>query len=337
MRNGNEWELAHATACMAGGNVRHLAFDAKEYSVIEGVEYFLDMTDGPGHAASNHYWIKAEHEACEQDGFSVFLGGCMGNATVSWMGNGSAMLALRQGNLVTAMRLLFQGEANPWLTLKRQILKPLLTPGRRYLRRLRASDDFWQSYSGLNVQMARQLDIHGRMRAAGHDITLTPSPLRDNRTLFFEPEPGTSDSCWAEATAWHSVTRLDPTANFALLEYLLRVPDDQFYRKGRSSLLIQRAFQGRMPEPVLQQRKKGLQAADLGHRILRELPAFEECLASFEAEPTVREMLDLPRLHKCLTDLAVKVDPETTGRAGNILVRGMGVGLFLRRLVESGS
>jgi len=59
----------------------------------------------------------------------------------------------------------------------------------------------------------------------------------------------------------------------------------------------------------------------------------QECLASLDAHPVAREFLDLPRLRDCLQDLVVKVDPVTTSKAGTILLRGLGVGLFLRRFV----
>lgn len=334
---GNEWDMAHATATLAGANVRHIPVDAKNYGVIASLEYFLDMHDGPCEGPTNLHWAQAIRETCEREGFAVLLGGGMGNATVSWSGNGSALLALTQGLPLTALRLLFQGEPNLWRLLKRQVLKPLLTPARRLVRRLRAPGHPWQSYSALNVQLGEQLDIEGRMRAAGHDSTFTRSPLSDIRKDFLLPVNGTTASLWSDSNAWHSVTCLDPTANLSLLEFLLRVPDEQFYRKGQTSYLIQRAFRGRMPEPVLAQKRRGLQAADVGHRIIHELPAFQECLRSFESVPYAQEALDLPLLNRCLARIAAKVDPETTDLAMTTFVLGVGVGLFLRRLAESRS
>jgi hypothetical protein len=92
-----------------------------------------------------------------------------------------------------------------------------------------------------------------------------------------------------------------------------------------------------MPEPVLAQKRKGLQAADIGHRIAKELPAFRECLDSLESVPYVQEALDLPLLNSCLARIAAKVDPETTSLALTTFVRGVGVGLFLKRFSESRS
>jgi asparagine synthase (glutamine-hydrolysing) len=335
-RLGNEWEMAHATAVMAGANVQHLPIDAANYGVIQGIEYLLDVHDGPSHAAGNQYWLHAIAEAASRNGAGVMLTGQMGNATVSWTGNGSALLALLQGYPATALRLFLHGEPNPWLTLKRQVLKPLLTPGLRAFRRFKTRRSRpWQEYSALNIHMASELDLDGRMRTAGFDPTFTFSPLEDYRHRFFWPSWSIGTGIWSEMGARHSFSYLDPTCNQSIVEFFLRVPDDQFRHGGQSSFLMKRAFRNRLPVQVLNGQRKGLQGADLGHRILRELPAFRECLNSLDALPEAQAILDMPLLRRCLEDLVAKVDPDTTMRAGVILLRGLGVGLFLRRLADS--
>lgn len=335
LRTGNEWDLAHETATMAGANVTHLPIDAKEYSVIGGIEHFLDIHDGPSHAAGNHYWIQAVLETVSRMRFRTLLGGPIGNATVSWQGNGSALLALLLGYPTVAFRQFFHGEPNLWLTVKRQILRPLLMPVRRARRRLKTPfRHSWQSYSALNVHLADELDLDGRMRAAGYDPTFTYSPLQDLRCLLLHPEYSVGQNMGSEMAAWYSLARMDPTANLSMLEFLLRVPDDQFYLRGQGSFLYKRAFRNRVPEPVLCPQRGGLQAADVGHRICHEIEEFRECLRSLESLPEAQEMLDMPLLHRCLEELLAKVDPMTTHKAQTILTRGIGVGLFLRHLSQ---
>lgn len=332
-RLGNEWDLAHSTAVMAGANVQHIAIDAADYGVIQGIEHLLNIHDGPSHAAANHFWIQAVTEAAVQNGAGVVLLGQMGNATVSWAGNGSALFALLQRQPDTARRLLLHAEPNPWLTFKRQVLKPLLIPGLRAFRRLRHPGKRpWQAYSALNPQMASELDLDSRMRSLGHDPTFVRSPLEDIRHILLRPAIGAGIGIWSEIGARHSVSFVDPTTNLAMAEFILRVPDDQFRRQGLGNSLYRRAFRTHLPQPVLNGSRKGLQAADLGHRILRELPAFRECLDSLDSLPLARELLDMKLLHNGLDDLVAKVDPDTTAKAGQILLRGLGVGLFLRGL-----
>jgi asparagine synthase (glutamine-hydrolysing) len=333
---GNEWELAQATATMAGQNVKHLPIDAVEYRVIQGIEHYLDLHDGPSHAASNHFWLQAILEVASRSGIGAVLGGQMGNATVSWSGNGFALLALMQGRPATAWRLLLHAAPNAWLSVKWQILDPFLLRWPRTVRRMMtAPRRSWQAYSALNLQMARELDIDGRMRAARYDPSFKSSFVRDSRLFFFEPEWTLVGDIAAESGARHSLAYLDPTTNLTLTEFLLRVPDDLFYRRGQSSFLMKQAFSSRLPEPVLKSQRKGLQAADLGRRILRELAEFRDCLDSLDALPEAQAMLDLPLMRRCLENVVAKVDYETTARSGMILARGLGVGLFLRRLADS--
>jgi asparagine synthase (glutamine-hydrolysing) len=335
-RVGNEWERAHATARMAGANVRHISIDAANYGVMQGIEYFLRVHDGPSHAAGNGYWLQAVAEAAAQNGDAVSLTGQMGNGTVSWKGNGSALLALLQGSPLTAWRLLLHAEPSLGLSLKRQVLKPLLTPALTALRRLEAPPDrFWKQYSALNTQLASELNLDARMRAAGHDAAFRFSPIADGRLPFFLGVFNIGVGLSAETAAMHSFSSVDPTVNLSLLEFLLRVPDDQFCLRGERSLLIRKAFRDRLPESVLSGAQTGLQAADVGHRVLRELPSFRECLNSLDSLPEARETLDLPLMRRCLDDLIVKVNPDTTQRANSILLRGLSVGLFLRNMADS--
>ncbi len=327
---GNEWEMAHSTAILAGKNVEHIPIEAANYGVLQAIEHFLTAHDGPSHAANNQYWLQAIMEAASRNGSRMMLTGQAGNATVSWSGNGSALLALLQGYPATALRLFLHAEPDLWLTLKRQVLKPLLMPGIRIFQRSTQPSRFWRAYSALNPRMASELGLDRRMREAGHDPTFDSSPLQNAHLLHFRPEFGIGNGIGTEMGARHLLSCRDPTTNLSLTEFLLRVPDDQFWRKGQSSL-IKRAFRGRLPDPVLMRQRSGLQAADVGHRILRELPAFRECLRSLDSLPEAREMLDMPLLQRCLEDLIAKVDPDTTARASSILLRGLGVGIFLRR------
>ena len=116
-----------------------------------------------------------------------------------------------------------------------------------------------------------------------------PCPLFDDLwRLFFEPADRNRPQHLGGGERMAFCDCLDPTANLALLEFLLRVPDDQFFRNGEKSFLFKRALQTRMPEAVVYPKQKGLQSADLGHRIVREQAEFQECLHALESDPLAR-------------------------------------------------
>ena len=63
-------------------------------------------------------------------------------------------------------------------------------------------------------------------------------------------------SAWGERGVVVSAARLDNRAAL-MLEFLLRVPDDQFYRRGQRSFPIRRALRNRLPDLVIEGRREG--------------------------------------------------------------------------------
>lgn len=337
-RIGNEWELAAETAAMAGPNVRHIAVDAAGYGVLQGIRYILDHHGAPNGAAVNHFWIQAITETAAQDGARVLLTGQLGNYTVSWRGNGSALLALRQRDPRTAMSLFLHAERDRLRTVKRQMLGPILAPIRLLLEKFHPPgiEDLGEitAIHPQIVQTNSRLRHAAVARVRNHSVIPNfhiLSAFMDARQALLSARYRVAYQLWSEIAAPHQVHVLDPTTNLRLVEFLLTVPDSQFVRKGSSSSLLVRTFRGRLPERILQGNLKGLQSADIGYRILKELPAFHECLASLASLPAANQLLNLPRLNQCLRDLVTKVDPVTTSSAAEILLKGVCVGLFLER------
>jgi len=164
----------------------------------------------------------------------VILTGQLGNASVSWTGNGSALLALLQGYPATALRLFLHAEPNPWRTLKRQVLKPLLTPGLRAFRRFKTPRSRpWQAYSALNIHMASELDWMAGCGRKGMIQRLPFLPGRYSPPLFLaclEHRVG----IWPERAAQQSISILDPTFNQSMVEFLLRVPTTNFAIRAKA-------------------------------------------------------------------------------------------------------
>ena len=329
-RFGNEWEVAHLTAGLAGSNVHHVPMDAAHHTVLEGIRYVLGVHDGPGHASANHYWVQAIGERARQDGMRTLLLGMFGNASVSWTGHGSALLALKQGDPALAFRLLKLGLHHPWATLKRQVLSPLAYPVRKLQRqRHQGRQQPWTSYAAIRAEFALQQELRARMAQAGHYPDFLFPPWHDTHYRFYSHGWSPANGIWTELSPSLGIAGLDPTADQALNAFIWSVPDDQFLLDGASRALLRRTFKGRLPEAVLRPTGKGLQAADLGHRVLQEREAMREVLRALARSDLAQTVLDLPRMEATLEALERGVTPESTQAAACILLRGLGVGLFL--------
>ena len=154
------------------------------------------------------------------------------------------------------------------------------------------------------------------------------------RHWFYVAGMGIGNQLWAEMAADNGLSVRDPTADRRLVELCCAAPDHYFRRKGMHRWLLRQVMRGRMPQSVLQYKKKGIQAADMGYRIREEATQFRALLDQFEQHALTRQVLDLPRMRALLDELAHDVSPKNAERVGLTLCVGVGVGLFLARFQD---
>ena len=129
----------------------------------------------------------------------------------------------------------------------------------------------------------------------------------------------------------------DPTSDVRLVEFCLAVPTEEFLSNGISRALAKRALSDRLPKLVLDEWKRGYQAADWHERLtaVREDVAAE--LDRLETCEVAAQTLDLRRLrqmtHNWPTDGWER--DEIIDGYRNTLLRGISTGYFLRRSVGS--
>jgi asparagine synthase (glutamine-hydrolysing) len=111
-----------------------------------------------------------------------------------------------------------------------------------------------------------------------------------------------------------------PAFDQRLFELCIGIPEDQYLRKGCQSWLIKRAMQGRLPDIVLSNTRRGAQAADWFARLTRERKQIAAELNRLTGNPEVSSIIDLPRLIEVLDhwpERQLKRGPPT-----NICCRG---------------
>jgi asparagine synthase (glutamine-hydrolysing) len=329
-RTGDEWALAERTAHRAGPNVDHVPVRAEGRSFLGSLDRLLAIHHAPGQASGNYYWIDAILEEASRRGCRVVLTGALGNGGVSWQGSGSVALRLLQGQFSGALATLRHNAGNPWAVLKRQIIKPLALPLLRMKRYyLGGRENLWVTQSAINPGFAARLGIARRLRQAGFEPTGTPSCLEDVRPLLFGTVTQVGCDMWHELASAHGLDVRDPTADLELMEFCLKVPDEQYVRQGKGRLLLRRAMAGRLPGEVLDNEAKGLQGADLEARILQEQRAVAEVLKRMEASEACCACLDLGRMETLLASLHKGSVSMDKWRSMGALCRGLAAGKFL--------
>ena len=189
----------------------------------------------------------------------------------------------------------------------------------------------WRDASAINPAFARRLNLTERMRA---DTGLTgpvdpPSP-RDRRLAMLLPGRWNGGCTLVELGAAHGLSLRDPTLDSRVIAFCLRVPDRFFTdpATGEDRQLARRLTKGLLPNSVRLARPRGHQAADLVPRLRASRAEIDACLRRLGAGPAAA-YLDL-RLMRLVWQEALTVDgPRTSGRATSVLMRGIGVGLFI--------
>ncbi|MGP8106616.1 MAG: asparagine synthase-related protein [Desulfobaccales bacterium] len=336
-RFGDESEFAQATANQAG-NIDLTWIKAAGVSPLAGIARMLRMHDEPSHAAGNYFWIAALLQRARERSFRVLLTGQGGNATVSWTGGAVnlwpylwpwKLKLFKQSFLDMQKRqgLSFLGG------VKRFLAGPLVAPLRSRMQYgICSNGPVFLQYSAIHPRWAHSLHLDRLMQAQGHDPYFRTGydPLAA-RYKIIQPGQSVGGGLWGEISAAYGMEMRDPTVDQRLLEFCLGVPDIYHYAEGLDRALLRRALRGLLPDKVRLNRRIGLQAADICRRLRRHATEIEEALHHLERHTLAPEVLDLPKMRRVLQSIQPGTTRENTGEAGTILLRGLGVGMFLLR------
>lgn len=333
-RFGDETPFIEATSRHAG-NIENIYLRAEEISPLDGIRQGLRLHDELGHAPANYYWLMALLQAAQTRRIGVLLTGQMGNATVSWSGQGYLANLARTGQWRTLRRELLDFRATRhrpwWRILAGQVVKPLLAPYWSYrYRLLKFGQEPWAGYAAINPQFARRLSLTDRMLKSGHDPTFTPkADSREGRYVLLGPGRSIVGALWQELGSGFGLEVRDPTVDKRLTEFCLAIPDEQYAKGGLDRRLIRLGMNGLMSPQVLGNTRKGLQAADIGWRVRDSWLEVSQALEQVEGSPTARQYLDVDKMRAVLVTLKTAIDRRNTEQTVTILLRGLMAGLFL--------
>lgn len=335
-RFGDESQLAQATARYAGDVEHHLVL-AEAVTPLAGIERALWVHDEPGHVAGNQYWIVALLEAACQRGVGVLLTGQMGNATISWTGAGENLLPMfLDGDFAGFWRAFetarYGAGLGHWRGVRRFLLKPLVRPlWFQFKKRWPPLREPWREYSAIRPDFAKTIRLSEHMAEAGFVPGLLPVDPLQYRLGIIRPGESIGGAIWLEIGSANGLEVRDPTQDRRVIELCLAIPEAQFQRGGVDRWLIRRAMRGYLPDAVRLNTRRGLQAADLGQRVLENRSEVEAALADLEQHDLSRQILDLPRMANVLASTQRNLTPQNTVECITILLRGLLVGLFLLR------
>ena len=188
------------------------------------------------------------------------------------------------------------------------------------------------SYSAINRRRFIELDLAATAKARNLDLAYRPWKDAVSMRLYalLGTDPG--NQIKGVQAGWH-IDRRDPTADVRLLEYCLAVPTEQFLHNGTPRALARRALADRLPKLVLDERRRGLQAADWHEWLTAVRNGIAAEIERLDACPAATRALDLPRLHRLVENWPADgwERDQVYGSYRLALARGISKGHFLRR------
>ena len=280
--------------------------------IIEHIAEQIRVGGFPGGDILNGLWVMDIYAAARSLGHNVMLGGEMGNDTISY--NGRCLLAelLRRGRWLRLLREIASSGRLWRYMLRHHTIAPFIPAPifRWYKRWGRGGNPPWYDYGAIRPDFAARSGIVDRA-AREYSPFDTPIPRTSRRIRI----NGLHGSC--ETADWFTKLRAEygidmraPAFDQRLFELCIGIPEDQYLRKGRQRWLIKRAMQGRLPDIVLSNTRRGAQAADWFVRLTRERKQITAELKRLTGNPEVSSIIDLPRLIR-VVDHWPERQPET--------------------------
>jgi asparagine synthase (glutamine-hydrolysing) len=314
-------------------NVEHVLVRSGHLSPFAGLDRNFFLYGQPMPNLCNAVWADAIFDAARERRLPVMLIGSMGNMSFSYTGLELLPELLARGRLLHLAKLAAQLRARGTRleSVAAHAIGPFLPPWLwTAINRLRGRHMKISDYSAIAPERAARL--RESARAAGLDFSYRPrrDPVGTRLWVMGRVDPGAYNK--GRLGGW-GVDQRDPTADRALIELCLSIPPEAFLAGGRARALARTAFADRLPCLVLDETRKGYQAADWHEGLVGAEDQLRDELARIAALPEAEGLLDTARLRS----LAEKWPDGDWNRSGNMsryrlaLLRGVSNGHFLRK------
>jgi asparagine synthase (glutamine-hydrolysing) len=335
MRNSivDEGSLAGATAAMYP-NVEHVLIRSGHQSALEGLDRAVYLFESPVLNLCNYVWTTAIDQAARERKLSVMLVGSNGNMSASYDGLELLPELFLKGRFIQWWRE--AGAFAKWRSHRRRSAVVVNTFGpfmpvwlwRRVEKRLYGHHSDVFEYTAIRCERLTELGLVARARA--RDLDFAFRPWADGFAMrlwgmcsfdFGDQNKGTLAVDWR-----------DPLADKRLVEYCLSIPTEEYLANGVPRALARRAFSDRLPRAVLNERKKGHQAADWHEGLTAARLEVAAEVDRFAAGTPAARALDVSKMRSLVENWPISGwGGGEERRYRQALLRGISAGHFLRK------
>ncbi|HEY0311363.1 MAG TPA: asparagine synthase-related protein [Allosphingosinicella sp.] len=324
-RFGDEGDYAAETASLYP-NMAHRRIAAPARLPLEDLAWQLPLFERPDLNLPNLAWSNRINDAAVAEGIRVMLVATTGNATISYGGAEAIEALLVDVGMAGMLPLLAQlrRAGIPVRTILGQVARRLLPAGAvagiERLRR-RPSDP---RLGVLNLSAPGAAAVLARHDTA---VAASEASIPQRLGMIGRPDPGT----YAKGVYLHWGLELcDPTADRRVVDLCLQMPPALHFSGGQSRAPIRAALRGRVPESVLGEGRRGLQAADWFAMLTAARPEAAALLDDVAGCEAAGRLVDMAKLRRLLDEW-----PGPDAGFGPLayrfgLLRGLSAGHFVR-------
>lgn len=296
----DERDLAAATAGRYP-NVRHVLVPGTRRSPVADLDRYVAAFGRPVYNLSNHVWITDIREAMRAADVRVVLTGEVGNYTISSAPYTILADYLRQGRWLDWLRearALAGAHSARYRGIAANSFGPWLPRHVWTLVRPLSSRAETATASALNPDIADALNVRREREGVG----LARRP-RNYYEAISEGLMGLDHGDFRKgALGGWGLDERDPTADRQLIDFCLSLPIDMILKNGVRRPLARAALSDRLPAAVLDERRKGLQAADWHEGLTGSRAEMLGLVEEMAGDDRVNALLDIASLRRWLRD-----------------------------------
>jgi asparagine synthase (glutamine-hydrolysing) len=296
--------------------------------ILERILELVRVQGAPPAGVFNGLWVMDILAAARSAGHHVMLTGEMGNFTMSYDGFqllAELLLTGRWWRLFSEIT----SSGDRWKYMLRHLTIAPIVPAalfHQYKQWRRGRRPPWHDFSAIHPEFAARSGVVPR--AAREYVPFDAPPPRDGRLARIR-----SFNSYCDTADWYAKLRANfgidfrtPAFDRRLVEFCIGIPQDQYLRKGHDRWLIRRAMQGRLPDVVLSNKRKGVQSADWFARLWREPNQIAAELKRLAENSDVASIIDLQRLMAIVEDR-----PGHGGQNSHVLPQALGAAYFIEK------
>nr|WP_263325098.1 asparagine synthase-related protein [Neobacillus sp. Marseille-Q6967] len=288
---------------------------------LSEVDDFLMIMEMPYKFFENTFWLKGIFEEAHSQGVKVLLTGARGNHSISW---GSWNLTINYYcDLLKKLRWIrLYNELDEYCTHYRTgksvmiplVVKKALSPLNGLF--VKKEEDNYQFPMLINPSFAQKTKVFQKLLENQLDITgrnVLPKNLNDFRKkhyeqLYFWNKSGTATT---KLSLRYGLWDRDPTNDLRVIRFCLALPKEQYVQGGMERAFIRRATENHLPDKVrLNQRTRGIQGADVVHRMSSSWNSFIDELKEIRKDSRINELLNIEVINKAIAKLEGNPGPD---------------------------